>query len=156
MMKLYRFTAAFLCVFALLFGSVVSVLGDDAARFPAIEGTWTGSYKVAFPRGHAAFHEQAVDISMELEVYRQEDNLIWLVNRWRSDGDDEWVVEYGTGAFDLKDRSELTIAETGPPPHPNATVGLFRGEFDDGKLYLTYSSLVGGVTFSVALERAKE
>ena len=148
-----RTVAASLCAFALLVVSAAFALAEDASGFPDIEGTWAGSYKVAFPHDHAVFHDQSVAISMELEVYRQEANLIWVVNRWRRDGQEEWIVEHGTGAFDLRDRSELIITERGPPDHPHATVGLFSGAFDDDTLYLTYSSFTNGVTFSVALER---
>jgi|GEM_PF-2149026 len=153
MMKLGRTIAASLCALAAVVGSAAFAMAQDSGGFPTIEGTWAGSYKVAFPHDHAVFHDQSVAISMELEVYRQEANLIWVVNRWRRDGQDEWIVEYGTGAFDLKDRSELIITERGPADHPHATVGLFSGAFDDGTLYLTYSSFANGVTFSVALER---
>ena len=153
MIKPGRIIVASLCALALLVGSAVSAMAQDAGGFPDIAGTWAGSYKVAFPHDHAVFHDQSVAISMELEVYRQEANLIWVVNRWRRDGQDDWIVEYGTGAFDLKDRSELIITERGPADHPHATVGLFSGAFDDETLYLTYSSFTNGVTFSVALER---
>ena len=153
MMKPGRIVVASLCALALLLGSAAFSVAQDDGGFPKIEGTWAGSYKVAFPHDHAVFHDQSVAISMELEVYRQEANLIWVVNRWRRDGQDDWIVEYGTGAFDLKDRSRLTITERGPAEHPHTTVGLFNGAFDEGTLYLTYSSFINGVTFSVALER---
>lgn len=153
MTKPVRTIAASLCAFALLVVSAAFALAEEAGGFPDIEGTWAGSYEVAFPHDHAVFHDQSVAISMELEVYRQEANLIWVVNRWRRDGQEDWIVEYGTGAFDLKDRSELIITERGPADHPHATVGLFSGAFDDETLYLTYSSFTNGVTFSVALER---
>ncbi|MEM8856546.1 MAG: hypothetical protein AAGD34_22840 [Pseudomonadota bacterium] len=127
------------------------VAADDSA--PSIEGVWVGTYNVAFPRHHPVYPDQSVETSMELEVYRQEDHLIWVENRWKHGADAEWIVEHGTGAFDLDDDDTLIITEAGPPPTETASNGFFVGEYDDGQLHLTYSGFEDGISFSVTLDR---
>ena len=124
-----------------------------AGNFPSVTGTWTGTYKVAFPAGHAQYPDQSVETSMELEIYKQESNLIWVINRWRRDPNAAWVIEYGTGSFDLDDRSDLIITEEGPAEAENVNTGMFTGELEDGDLHLTYSGPIDGITFSVKLSR---
>lgn len=124
-----------------------------ADQFRDIRGTWTGTYKVAYPHGHPTYPDRAVETRMELEVYNQQDNLIWVINRWKREDSDTWITEYGTGSFDLDDRSDLIIAEKGPAPDDSANTGSFFGELEDGKLYLNYTSPGHGITFSVELSR---
>lgn len=127
-----------------------------AKRFPSVEGIWTGTYKVAFPARHPMYPDQSIETAMELEVYKQEDNLIWVINRWRRDESHPWVVEYGTGSFDLDDRSDLYIAEEADPAsEPWVNTGVFTGEYEDGDLYLNYLGQGDGVTFSVRLRRKR-
>ncbi len=126
-----------------------------ANSFQSIVGVWAGTYRVAFPANHPTFPDQSVETTMELEVYKQEENLIWVVNRWRRSDSDPWVVEYGTGSFDLDDRSDLVIAEEGPAPADWVNTGSFTGELEDGDLYLNYIGPGDGVTFSVRLVRQR-
>ncbi|XWN32884.1 MAG: hypothetical protein ROR55_07305 [Devosia sp.] len=144
--------ATFAVLAGLLGGiAITPVAADDSA--PSIEGTWVGTYKVAFPRSHPVYPDQAVDTSMEMEVYRQDDHLIWVENRWKRASEPDWVVEHGTGAFDLEDHSRLIITGAGPPPTETANTGFFMGEYDDGQLHLTYSGFSDGISFSVILDR---
>ena len=124
-----------------------------ADNFPSVGGVWAGTYKMAFPSGHPTYPDKSVDVSMELEVYRQESNLIWVINRWRLSSNDPWIVEYGTGSFNLDERSDLAIGLKGPPPEEWTGVGSFIGEFDDGKLYLNYVGQGDGTSFAVELQR---
>ncbi|MEM8582280.1 MAG: hypothetical protein AAGF50_13880, partial [Pseudomonadota bacterium] len=89
------------CAWAVIALWSLAVPAAQADQFPDIRGVWTGSYKVAFPAGHPTLADTAVDTVMELEVYKQDGNLIWIANRWRRTTSDAWIVEYGTGAFDL-------------------------------------------------------
>ncbi len=151
-MKSFRLLQKLIVGLTLLIPTLcVSVATAD--DFHTVTGTWVGSYKTAFPRGHSQFPDQSVNTIMELEIYRQEDNLIWLVNRWRRGEDLPWVIEYGTGSFDLDDRDNLYISEAGPPPESWANTGTLIGEYDDGKLYLNYFGPGDGITFSVELRR---
>ena len=90
---------------------------------------------------------------MELEIYKQEENLIWVINRWRRNESDPWGVEYGTGSFELDDRSDLVIAEAGPSPESWVNTGRFSGELEDGDLYLTCIGPNDGLSFSISLTR---
>ena len=148
MRVLHFFLKALLIVAPLCTASVAM-----ADNFPSVSGVWAGTYKIAFPSGHPTYSDRAVDASMELEVYRQEGNLIWIINRWRLSSSDPWISEYGTGSFSFDDRSDLVIGLKGPPPEEWAGVGNFTGEFDDGRLYLTYAGQGDGSTFSVELRR---
>ncbi len=132
-------------------GVATSVSADN---FPDIRGKWVGSYKVAFPAGHPTLADSAVDTVMELDVYKQEGNLIWITNKWRRADSETWITEYGTGSFDLDDRDELVISEEGPSEIEGVNTGTFIGEFDDGNLYLNYLGPEDGVSFSVALKRS--
>ncbi|MEM1369366.1 MAG: hypothetical protein AAGG02_15425 [Cyanobacteria bacterium P01_H01_bin.15] len=125
-----------------------------ANTFPDVRGTWSGSYQVAFPNGHPDYPDQSVSTSMELEVYKQEGNLIWVINRWRRNNSDDWVIEYGTGTFDLDEQDELVIAEKEESPEiPGVNTGMFIGEYEKGALYLNYIGVDGGMTFSVELRK---
>lgn len=146
--SLFRFLAMALLV--LCGGMGASALADD---FPDITGKWVGTYKVAFPAGHATHANQALDTMMELDVYKQDGNLIWVTNKWRRVGTEDWITEYGTGSFDQEDPDELVISEEGPAPQEGVNVGSFIGEYDDGNLYLNYLGAGMGVSFSVELIR---
>lgn len=148
-----RFQATILAVALLL--QWLAPTATFASDFRSIVGVWSGTYRVAFPANHPEFPDQSVETTMELEVYKQEDNLIWVINRWRRSESDPWVVEYATGSFDLDDRSDLVIAEEGPPPADWVNTGSFTGELEDGDLYLNYVGPGDGVTFSVRLVRQR-
>ena len=90
---------------------------------------------------------------MELEVYRQEDNLFRAINRWRRDDAADWVVEYTTGSFDLDERDKFIISEEGPATEDRINTGFFVGEMDDGRLCLNYVGQGDGVSFGVELRR---
>ena len=139
--------------FALL--ALSAGLGNPAQAddFPDITGKWSGSYKVAFPSGHSTHANSALDTVMELDVYKQEGNLIWVTNKWRRADADTWVTEYGTGSFDFEETDEFVISEEGPAPDAGVNTGSFVGEFDDGNLYLNYMGPGVGVSFAVELKR---
>lgn len=143
-----RFTSLALTFF--LATLAAPVLADD---FPDIRGKWAGTYKVAFPAGHATHANEALETMMVLDVYKQEGNLIWVTNRWRRVGSESWITEYGTGSFDLEDEDQLVISEEGPAPEEGVNTGGFIGEFDDGNLYLNYMGPGDGISFSVELKR---
>ncbi|WP_143534516.1 hypothetical protein [Roseovarius albus] len=132
---------------------IVSASSALTDTFPSVTGVWAGSYRVAFPADHPKYPDQSVETSMELDIYQQESNLIWVINRWRRDANEPWVVEYATGSFDLEDRSDLVITEKGPAENEHVNTGVFTGELEDGDLYLNYIGLGDGITFSVKLSR---
>jgi len=145
-----RFTSLALALLLLTASLTTTTLADD---FPDITGKWAGTYKVAFPAGHATHANAALETMMVLDVYKQEDNLIWVTNRWRRVGSESWITENGTGSFDLEDPDELVISEEGPAPQEGVNTGSFIGEFDDGNLYLNYMGPGDGISFSVELKR---
>lgn len=132
---------------------LVFATSASADRFPSVTGTWSGSHSVAFPRNHPQYPDQSLAAQMELEIYKQENNLFWAINRWRPDEASDWVVEYATGAFDLEDRDEFTITVEGPAAEDWINTGFFLGELDDGKFYLNRVGIGDGISFSTALSR---
>lgn len=144
------FTSLGFTLLLLAAGYGAPALADD---YPDIRGKWAGTYKVAFPAGHATHADAALDSEMVLDVYKQEGNLIWVTNRWRRVGSENWITEYGTGSFDREDPDELVISEEGPAPEEGVNTGSFIGEVDDGNLYLNYLGPGDGVSFSVELKR---
>lgn len=144
------FTSLALTFLVLTVGLGATTFADD---FPDIRGKWAGTYKVAFPAGHATHANKALDTMMVLDVYKQEGNLIWVTNKWRRAGTESWITEYGTGSFDMEDPDELVISEEGPAPQEGVNTGGFIGEYDDGNLYLNYFGPGMGVSFSVELKR---
>jgi hypothetical protein len=126
---------------------------QQSGTFPDVLGLWHGSYPVAYPRSNAHYPDQRVMSEMELEVYRQDANLIWAEIRWRVEGAEAWNVEECTGTFDLYTGTELALTENEPLPVDWATTGIYRGRYQDGKVYLTYHGIGGGISFSAALER---
>lgn len=153
-MSLLHFLSKTLIAFVLVLSpGFVSVAMAD--KFPDVTGVWAGTYKVAFPANHPTYPDQSVETAMELEVYKQDGNLIWVINRWRREENDPWISEVGTGSFDLDDRSDLVIAEQGPSKEAGVNTGSFIGEMEDGDMYLNYVGPGDGVTFSVRLIRQK-
>ena len=134
-------------VTALVLSASVSAQSEN---YPDISGVWEGTYKAAFAKNHPVYPDQALETEVELEVYRQEDNLIWVVKRWRRDGGD-WVEEYGVGSFNTDDRDELVIVEESPPPQDWINTGFLVGEYDDGELHLVYTGPGNGVSYAVSL-----
>ncbi|MEO1092035.1 MAG: hypothetical protein AAFX81_15510 [Pseudomonadota bacterium] len=130
-----------------------AVSGQDSPTFPDVLGTWVGDYRIAFPHDHPRFPDGAITVDHELEIYRQEGNLLWFETRWRWETGDEWVVEYGTGTFDAGDPTTMILTEAGPIPAPNAQTGLLFGTLRDDRLYLTYTGVGAGVTWSAPLTR---
>lgn len=129
MMTKLRFNSL---AFALLALSVSQGNPAQADDFPNIKGKWKGSYKVAFPSGHSTHANSALDTVMELEVYKQEGNLIWVTNKWKRVEANNWITEYGTGSFDMEETDEFVISEEGPSPEAGVNTGSFIGEYDDG------------------------
>ncbi|MEM8729541.1 MAG: hypothetical protein AAGF79_06435 [Pseudomonadota bacterium] len=136
---------------ALLIAAGSPALADT---FRDVTGTWEGTYKAAFSKSHPRYPDQMLDTEVELEIYRQEENLIWVEKRWRR-GTSEWVVEYGTGSFNLDERDELVIVEESPPPQDWINTGFLIGEYDDGELHLVYAGPGDGVSYAVSLKRKR-
>ena len=153
-MPIFKKLRAVLAIVAIVLSSI-AVSSVSANEFPDVRGTWFGTYKVAFPHGHPEFPDQSVATSMELEVYKQEGHRIWVINRWRRNNSDPWVVEHGTGSFDLDEQDELVIAEKKLSPEvPGINTGMFIGEYDQGVLSLNYIGTGAGITFSVKLQKS--
>ncbi|MEM9129198.1 MAG: hypothetical protein AAGA97_05700 [Pseudomonadota bacterium] len=127
-------------------------LWAQSGQFRDVTGVWEGGYKAAFAKNHPVYPDQSRETEVELDVYRQEDNLIWVVKRWRRDGG-EWNEEYGVGSFNLDDRDELVIVEESPPPQDWVNTGMLIGEYDDGELHLVYAGPGSGVSYGVSLRR---
>lgn len=148
----YCLRAGVLCVLTIL--AVPDTSWAQSGRFPDIAGVWEGNYKAAFAKNHPVYPDQSLDTEVELEVYRQEENLIWVIKRWRRDGGD-WVEEYGVGSFDPDDRDEFVIVEESPPPKDWINTGFLIGEIDDGELHLVYAGPGNGVSYGVSLKRKR-
>lgn len=125
----------------------------DSDGFPDLVGIWEGEYAAAFARSNPEHPDDLTYIEMQLDVYRQENNLIWAFNRWREAGTAEWLVEETTGTFRLEDPTALVIAENAPMPVDWATSGYFNGRVVDDALYLTFIGIGTGTTFAVELDR---
>ncbi len=134
----------------LVFNPSTAAIGAD--EFPNVVGVWTGTYNVAFSKGHGHFDEENHGAQMELHVVKQDKNLIWAKNRWRVKAYREWHDEHTTGTFDLLERTKLNIVEIAPRPDIGST-GFFEGHVKDGKMYLTYKGIGKGISFAVVLER---
>jgi len=132
--------------------TITSVYGQSADNAPDMRGIWYGQHFGAYPRGHSAYPDERKLTEMELEIYKQEDNLIWAENRWRFVGDNEWNREEATGTFSPYDNSTLTIVEGGDAPGVGST-GLFDGRLVDGRLYLVYKGIGSGITFATVLAK---
>ncbi len=144
-----RLSAA--AVLALIFVTPnTAAIGAEA--FPNVIGVWTGTYDVAFSKGHGHFDEEAQGAQMELHITKQHNNLVWAKNRWRVNKHGKWHDEHTTGTFDLLERTKLNIVEVAPTPEIGST-GVFEGHVKDGKMYLTYKGIGSGISFAVLLER---
>ena len=135
----------------LLAGPLAVPATAQEAPFPQVVGTWTGSYPVAFPASNQKFPDQSAMMQMELEIYRQEDNLLWAYNRWKPVDDGAWHEEAMTGTFDLHQTTAVTFVESAEAPTKWASTGFFKGTVQDDTLFLTYHGIGSGATFSVAL-----
>ncbi|MEM8842986.1 MAG: hypothetical protein AAGD47_14560 [Pseudomonadota bacterium] len=122
-------------------------------RFKDIQGTWTGSYDIAFSKNHAAQPDQTTRNMIEFTVYRQQGNLFWVEKRWRSAAGGDWTTEYAVGAFDLDDRDDFLIADEGPKGAPLDSIGMAFGEIEDGSLFITYVGLGDAAAYAVELRR---
>ena len=126
--------------------------GQSAGIFPDMRGIWHGTYHAAFPKGHSHHGEERKWIEMELEIYKQEENLIWAENRWRIVGAKQWHREQTTGAFSLNDTSILTIVEIEDAPEIGST-GLFDCKLVHDQLFIMYKGIGNGITFSTVLKK---
>ena len=117
-----------------------------------LSGTWKGSYHAAFPSNHSHHHESSVKIDMELDIYRQDGHLMWIENRWRPHGQENWNTEFGTGVLSDIETGTVYFVEINPSPDVGST-GVFEGKYVDGKLHLVYLGIGKGISFSVVLER---
>ncbi|MEM7178328.1 MAG: hypothetical protein AAF503_11540 [Pseudomonadota bacterium] len=127
--------------------------GAQSGRFKDIQGTWTGSYDIAFSKNHAAQPNQTTRNMIEFTVYRQQGNLFWVEKRWRSAAGGDWTTEYAVGAFDLDDRDDFLIADEGPKGAPLDSIGMAFGEIEDGSLFITYVGLGDAAAYAVELRR---
>ena len=139
----------------MLYCSVATIslaYGQSADNVPDMLGIWYGQHFGAYPKGHSAYADERKWTEMELEIYKQEDNLIWTENRWRFVGENEWHREQATGTFSPYDNSALTIVESGATPETGST-GLFDGRLVDDQLYLLYKGIGNGITFATVLTK---
>lgn len=136
-------------LFCMVFLFSASLWAEDVVD---LTGTWHGSYHAAFPSGHKLHHETSLEIDMELKVYKQEGNLIWIENRWRPRGTEDRHSEFGTGVLSDWEPGVVNIVETDPSPAVGST-GMFQGKLVDGKMHLVYLGVGRGISFSVTLER---
>ena len=127
----------------------------QTSEYPDITGTWVGSYVAGFAKTNPVFPDGTVETNVELEIYRQQDNLLWVINRWRRTTETQWVEEYAVGSFLAGEDDELIINEIGGNKSPIAHPGFFFGELDDGRLYVTYAGDPHGVAFNAVLERQR-
>ena len=140
---------------ALLIG-IVSAHAAEPSPNPNIVGTWTGSYLVAFPKSHSRFPDRSIPAEMELEVYKQEDNLVWAINRWRHEGTTEWFEEMATGTYAPDEPNVLYLSESAPAPAEWAATGIMRIKVIGNSLYLTQTSAGSGVSYAAELTRKAE
>ncbi|MCP4316172.1 MAG: hypothetical protein GY789_09175 [Hyphomicrobiales bacterium] len=139
---------------ALAFSLVPGAFAQGSGKYHDIKGTWAGSKTTAFAKTHPLFPDGTSKVAMEIDVYKQQDNLFWLTQRWRRDDQPEWDEEYAVGTFHLLEDDEFMITEIGPAPSTGQS-GFFVGEMEDGRMYLTYAGIGGGVTYSAVLDRKK-
>ena len=144
-----RLSAAAVLAILVLAPNTVAGAADE---FPNVVGVWTGTYDIAFSKGHGHFEEEAHGAQMELHITKQDKNLIWAKNRWQVNKHGKWHDEHATGTFDLLERTKLNIVEIAPTPAIGST-GFFEGHVKDGKMYLVYKGIGNGVSFAVVLAR---
>ncbi|MEM6462145.1 MAG: hypothetical protein AAF724_09540 [Pseudomonadota bacterium] len=141
------------------FGIIVVVAGlapatfaQDSGRSPNILGTWTGSATAAYVKSHPQFGDSTATVELELNVYKQQGNLIWMTQKWRREGQSDWNEADSIGSFFAHENDEFMIIEMATPPSSGAA-GFFMGEIDDGQMELTYTGTESGVAFNTVLNR---
>ncbi len=144
-----RLSAA--AVLALIFVTP-NTAATGADEFPNVVGVWSGTFNTAFSKPNEELGQINHDAQMELNIVKQEKNLIWAKNRWRVKDYREWHNERTTGTFDLLERTKLNIVEIASDNTFRGT-GFYEGHVKDGKMYLTYKGIGKGVSFAVVLER---
>ncbi len=144
-----RFPASLICL-TVLFGIIATA--EAGEHYPDLTGIWsTDDQKVAFARTHELFSDQMIDVEQEIEVYRQEGNLLWVEHRWRRDASAAWSVEYATGAFMPDSDDEFVLGEIGPPPLEGSATNTFFGKIEDGDMHLI--GIGNGLALSSVLQR---
>ena len=152
-MKL-RMTAGFcLTLLALCVLGLSSESLGQSSPYPDVTGVWAGEYPVAFAQSNAQHPNGMEIVEMELDVYRQEENLFWAHNRWRPAGAAEWISEEATGTFRLDEPTALFVVENAPTPSDWASTGFFVGTAMGDTITLTYVGVGTGTSFSVELDR---
>ena len=134
----------------LIFTPNTAAIGAD--EFPNVVGVWTGTFNTAFSKPNEELGQINHDAQMELNIIKQDKNLIWAKNRWRVKDYREWHNERTTGTFDLLERTKLNIVEIASDNTFRGT-GYYEGHVKDGKMYLTYKGIGKGVSFAVILKR---
>ena len=142
---------------ALLALCLLGAPGDSFGQtdgFPDVTGVWEGEYSVAFAQSNPHHPDGMETIEMQLDVYRQEENLFWAHNRWRPVGTAEWIREEATGTFRLDDPTAFFVVENAPTPNDWASTGFFVGAITEDAITLTYVGVGSGTSFSVELDRS--
>ena len=138
-------------ILALIF-ITVSAAAVSAQDYPNVKGVWTGTYKTAFLKGGKVLDGEDHGAQMELDVFKQDTNLIWAKIRWRVKANREWNEEHTTGTFDLLEPTKLNIVQL-PQNDDLRDAGFYEGHVKDGKMYLTFKGVGNGLSFAVMLER---
>lgn len=132
---------------------ITAIAGTVSAQeFPDVKGVWTGSYKSAFLKGGTVLDGEDHGAQMELDIFKQDTNLIWAKVRWRVKSYREWHEEHTTGTFDLLEPTKLNIVQL-PQNDKLHDAGFYEGHVKDGKMYLTFKGIGNGLSFAVMLAR---
>ena len=150
-----RLITALLAMLLLTGGLTTGAYAQSRGDYPDITGIWEGSHPIGFARTHPTYPDGVVEFDTQIEIYRQEDNLFWIANRWRISGETEWHEEYAVGTFMADEHDEFVFGEMGGHENPDALPGFFIGELDDSVMYLTYDGAGEGVAFNAVLERRR-
>lgn len=134
----------------LIFNPSTAAIGADA--FPNVVGVWMGTFNTAFSKPDKELGQINHGAQLELNIIKQDKNLIWAKLRWRVKENREWHDERTTGTFDLLERTKLNIVEIAADNTFRGT-GFYEGHVKDGKMYLTYKGIGKGISYAVALER---
>ena len=124
----------------------------SAEEFPDVVGLWAGTFNTAFSKPGKELGQIDHGAQMELDIVKQDKNLIWAKLRWRVKEGREWHDERTTGTFDLLERTKLNIVEV-PTDDTVRGTGFYEGHVKDGKMYLTYTGIGKGISYAVILER---
>ena len=144
-----RLAAAALFALLLITTNTAAAAADE---FPDVVGVWTGSFNTAFSKPGKELGQIDHGAQMELNIVKQDKNLIWAKLRWRVKENREWHDERMTGTFDLLERTKLNIVEIAADNTFRGT-GFYEGHVKDGKMYLTYKGIGKGISYAVALDR---